>query len=274
MISGTTGLIAHIGFPTHTFKSPSIYNPYFVAEKIDVVLVPMACEPEPFAGLLRQLFQLRNLRGAIITMPHKVTVLESLDRVHPAAQVAGAANAVRLAEDGALEGDMFDGIGFVRAVESRGLEVKGARALVIGAGGVGSAIAASLAAKGAGAIGLFDTRKESADLLAGRIAEHCPNVELRTGSNDPAGYQLVVNATPMGMNPGDPMPCDTQRIEVGTVVCDVVHSAKPTAFLQAAAERGALTQGGADMLYEQIPAYLEFFGFPSTTPQRLRELAA
>lgn len=274
MINGSTELIAHIGFPTHTFKSPSIYNPYFERAGINAVLVPMACEAEPFGAVLRALFALRNLRGAVITMPHKISVLQQLDSVLPAARIAGACNAVRLTADGKLEGDMFDGIGFVRAVQRQGLRVPGARVLVVGAGGVGSAIAASLAAEGVAAISLFDTRSEAAEALAGRIRAHCPGVEVSTGSRDPAGHDLVVNATPMGMSPGDAMPLEVDRIAPGTFVCDVVHSKELTAFLRAAQERGARVQGGADMLFEQIPAYLEFFGLPTTTPDALRALVA
>jgi len=270
MITGTTEFIAHIGYPTHTFKSPSIYNPYFERAQIDAVLIPVACEPGPFPGVLKALFEVRNMRGAVITMPHKVSILPLLDHLSPAARVAGACNAVRRSADGGLEGDMFDGIGFVRAVQRQGLVVPGARVLIVGAGGVGSAIAASLAAAGAGAIALFDSRTEVAEALAARIAEHCPQVQLRTGSSDADGYDLVVNATPMGMNVGDPMPLDVTRVMSGSIVCDVVHSAKPTAFLMAAQARGARIQGGADMLYEQIPAYLEFFGLPSTTAESLR----
>lgn len=273
MITGTTELIAHIGYPTHTFKSPSIYNPYFEHHGIDVVLVPMASEALHYPGFLRALFTLRNLRGAVVTMPHKVIMLDLLDSVLPAARIAGACNAVRPTADGGLEGDMFDGIGFLRAVERQGLRVAGARALVVGAGGVGSAIAASLAASGAAAISLFDSHCDAADRLAARIHQHCPAVALRTGSNDADGHDLVVNATPMGMQPGDLMPLDVGRIAPGSFVCDVVHSKKPTAFLRAAEARGARIQGGADMLYEQIPAYLEFFGLPTTTPDALRAIA-
>ena len=274
MINGSTELIAHIGYPTHTFKSPSVYNPYFQSAGINAVLVPMACESEPFGTFLRALFALRNLRGAVITMPHKIDVLALLDKVLPAAQIAGACNAVRMTADGQLEGDMFDGIGFVRAVQRQGLRVEGAKALVVGAGGVGSAIAASLAAHGAERIDLFDARGQAAEALAQRIIAHCPGVTVNTGSNDPKGYDLVVNATPLGMNAGDPMPMDVTRIVPGTFVCDVVHSKEPTAFLRAALQHGAVIQGGADMLFEQIPAYLEFFGLPTTTPDALRTLVA
>ena len=273
MISGSTSLIAHIGFPTHSFKAPMIYNPYFEAAGIDAVVVPMGCEAPQFPAFLKALFSLTNITGALITMPHKVTTTGLLDELSPTARIAGACNAVRRRADGKLIGDMFDGEGFVRGVLRKGCKLAGARALVVGAGGVGSAIAASLAAAGAGALALFDAHAESATSLAARINAHYPAITVSTGSNDPAGFDLVVNATPMGMNDGDALPLDVARLDAATFVGEVVMKSEMTAFLKAAAARGCRCQIGTDMLFEQIPAYLEFFGLPTTTPEHLRAVA-
>ena len=143
----------------------------------------------------------------------------------------------------------------------------------MGCGGVGCAIAASLAAAGVAAIGLFDAVPAAADGLAERLRAHYPSLGVTTGSNDPAGYALVVNATPMGMNDGDPLPVDVNRIAPSALVGEVVMKQEMTAFLRAAQARGCRFQVGTDMLFEQIPAYLEFFGFPTTTPENLRAIA-
>jgi shikimate dehydrogenase len=193
--------------------------------------------------------------------------------IAPAAAIAGACNAVRLGPQGQLQGDMFDGEGFVRGVLRKGFKLQGARVLVVGAGGVGSAIAASLAAAGVAAISLFDMNPAAAEALAGRLRAHYPALEVATGSNDPAGHALVVNATPMGMNEGDPLPMDVSRIAPGTFVGEVVMRTEMTAFLNAARVRGCPVQVGSDMLFEQIPAYLEFFNLPTTTPDVLRAVA-
>src|SRR4029453_9401697 len=103
-------------------------------------------------------FTLTNIRGALVTMPHKVTTVGLLDDVAPAVRIAGSCNAVRRSEDGRLQGEMFDGEGFVRGARRKGCKLEGARALVVGCGGVGSAIAASLGAGGVGALGLFAAR--------------------------------------------------------------------------------------------------------------------
>lgn len=273
MINGNTGLIAHIGYPTHAFKSPMIYNPYFEHAGVNAVVVPMGCTPEHYPAFLRAIFTLENIRGALVTMPHKVTTVGLLDEATPTVKIAGSCNAVRRAVDGRLVGDMFDGEGFVRGVRRKGCKLEGARVLVVGCGGVGSAIAASLAAAGVAWLGLFDARPESAQGLKARLTTHYPRLEVTTGNNDPAGYDLVVNATPMGMNDGDPLPVDVERIAPETFVGEVVMKNEMTAFLKAVQARGCRFQVGSDMLFEQIPAYLEFFGFPTTTPEVLRSVA-
>jgi shikimate dehydrogenase len=273
MISGKTTLIAHLGYPTHSFKAPLIYNPWFDHKGIDAVVVPMGVKAEDYPEFLKYLFKLTNIRGALVTMPHKVTTTELVDELTPTAQVAGATNAVLLRDDGTLLGDQFDGAGFVRGVQRKGFDLTGKRALVVGAGGVGSAIVASLAGAGVGAIGIFDANDAAVEGLAKRINEHYPEIEVVTGSKDPEGYDIVVNATPLGMNDGDPLPVDMDRIAPSTFVGEVVMKQEITPFLRAAQEKGCQIQVGKDMLFEQIPAYLEFFGFGSATPDELRAVA-
>lgn len=273
MIRGTTKLIAHLGYPTETFKAPMIYNPYFESRGIDAVVVPMGCKAADYAAFLKLVFRLSNIHGALVTMPHKVTTIALLDEVLTTAKVAGSCNAVRLGPDGQLVGDMFDGEGFVRGVLRKGRVVTGARALVVGCGGVGSAIAASLARAGIGELTLFDAHAPTMDGLAQRLRAHYPQLGLVVGSADPAGCEIVVNATPLGMQAGDPLPVDVSRIAASSFVGEVVMKQEITPFLDAVRARGCAYQIGTDMLFEQIPAYLEFFGFPTTTADELRSLA-
>lgn len=269
-IDGNTELIAHIGHPTHAFKAPLIYNPHFQAQGINAVVVPMACRAKDFPGFLRAVFALNNVRGALITMPHKVSTVAFLDEASPAVHVAGACNAVRRNAQGRLVGEQFDGEGFVRGVLRKGLDLPGRTALVVGAGGVGCAIAASLAGAGVGALRLFDVDADRAERLRARLNEHHPSIEVTTGSRNPIGCDLVVNATPLGMNDGDPLPLDVSLLSPHTFVGEVVMKTEITPLLAAAQARGCRIQPGTDMLFEQIPAYLAFFGFPAATPEALR----
>lgn len=273
MIDGRTGIIAHIGYPTETFKSSMIYNPFFEQRKINASVVPMGCKSEDYAAFLKLVFRLTNVRGALITMPHKVTTLALVDEASVSARVAGACNAVRLDERGVMIGDMFDGEGFVRGLASKGRAVRGASAFVAGSGGVGSAIAASLARAGASRLGLYDAFPQAMNGLSERLKAHYRNLEVVTGSSDPAGYDVVVNATPLGMKKDDPLPLNVERISPSAFVGEVVMKEEITPFLAAARARGCDYQVGTDMLFEQIPAYLEFFGFGTATSDELRKVA-
>ena len=273
MISGKTTLIAHIGYPTEAFKAPLIYNPWFDRHGIDAVVVPMGVKAEDYPVVMKSLFRMTNIRGALVTMPHKVTTVELLDEVTTTVKVAGSCNAILKRADGTLLGDMFDGTGFTRGLKHKGFVCEGARCLVVGAGGVGSAIAASLAAEGVGSIAVFDSNDASSGGLAARLSRHYPRLMVRVGSNDPVGYDLVVNATPLGMRQGDALPVDVTRLAPSTFVGEVVMKTEITPLLQAARERGCRIQIGTDMLFEMIPAYLEFFGYGSATSEELRAVA-
>src|SRR5437764_7496715 len=102
MLTGKSTLCAHLGYPTETFKAPMIYNPYFEKAGIDAVVVPMGVKAEDYAQVLKALFRLTNIRGALVTMPHKVTTLALLDEVTPTVQIAGSCNAILRRPDGSL----------------------------------------------------------------------------------------------------------------------------------------------------------------------------
>ncbi|MFF2486208.1 shikimate dehydrogenase family protein [Microbacterium sp. NPDC058062] len=261
MISGRATLIAHLGFPTDTFASSSLCNPWFDRNGIDAAVVPMSARAEGYPDLFRSLFSVTNLRGALVTMPHKVTTMQLVDEVSPAAAIAGATNAVVKREDGSLLADQFDGAGFVRALVRKGFDPVDKRVLIVGTGGVGSAIAASLAAAQVGELSLVNRRSASAVELSRRLEAHYPDVNTGLGSRDPRGFDLIVNATSLGVQASDPLPLDLHGVVSSTFVADVVNKPGLTPFLLAARDRGCTVQVGRDMLLEMVPAYLAFFGY-------------
>jgi shikimate dehydrogenase len=273
MIDGNTRLIAHLGYPTESFKAPMIYNPWFEKHGINVLVVPMGCGAEDYPVFFRLLFRLSNVVGALVTMPHKIATIGLLDEVSTSARIAGSCNAVRVDPDGRLIGDMFDGEGFVRCLRRSGRILASARVLLAGNGGVGSAIGAALAKAGVAEIALFDSNRAAMNGLASRLGAHYPKQKVTLGSNDPAGFDIVVNATPLGMRAGDPLPVDVTHLSSSTLVGEVVMKQEITPFLAAARERGCEYRLGTDMLFEQIPACLEFFGFPAATADELREVS-
>lgn len=271
-LGGNTRILAHIGYPTTTFRAPSIYNPYFEAVGIDACVVPMGVRAEDLATSFPAILRFANVLGALITMPHKIAVVGMLDEISTAVRIAGSCNAVRRLPDGRLAGDMFDGEGFVRGLARKGVAMNGTSALVVGAGGVGSAIAASLAGRGAARIILHDPDERAAARLIERLKDRYPAMRIEIGAADPEGVDIAINASPLGMNDGDSLPFDVSSLDARTLVADVVLKTEITPLLATAQARGCPVQTGLDMLYEQIPTYLEFFGLPTTTPDVLRAL--
>ena len=273
MINGDTKIIAHVGYPTTTFKSPMIYNPWFERRGVNAAVVPLGVRREDFGRAFPEICRFTNFHGALITMPHKVAVIALLDEVSTAVKVAGSCNAVRHANDGRLIGDMFDGEGFVRGVAHNGASLGGKRLLVVGSGGVGSAIAASAAAAGTAEIALYDVDAAAMRGLGDRLRQSYPDLKVSLGSNDPGGFDVVVNATPLGTYPGDPMPLDVSRLMPGTYVAEVVMKHETTAFLAAARAQGCRTQVGDRHAVRADPGLSRVLRLPQATPEELREVA-
>ncbi len=145
--------------------------------------------------------------------------------------------------------------------------------LVLGSGGVGSPIGASLAAAGVAEIAVFDTNKASVEGLAQRLRDHYPLLDARTDTKDPAGFDVIVNATPLDMKDSDPLPFNIERISPSTFVGEVVMKSEYMPLLRAALDKGCAVQVGTDMLFEMIPAYLEFFGYGTASADELRAVA-
>jgi shikimate dehydrogenase len=271
-IDGNTQFIAHLGFPTTSFKAPLIYNPWFSRHEVNAVVVPMGVSAKDYATFLAALKTSANFKGALVTMPHKITTCMLVDQLSTRAKVAGACNAILKLPDGQLLGDQFDGAGFVSGLQRKNQAIAGKSALLIGCGGVGSAIAASLAEAGIAQLDLFDSNAKTAVSLEQRIQTYFPLVKVIVTTNALDGHDIVINASPLGMNPGDDLPLDKKHLSSNTFVAEVVLTQEITPFLQAAMNLGCRTQTGSEMLIEMIPMYLEFFGFGQASLDELQLL--
>ena len=169
---------------------------------------------------------------------------------------------------------MFDGEGFVRGVLRKGRKLAGARVLVVGSGGVGSAIVASLAKAGVAELALFDAHAAAMNGLAERLRAHYPALKVEVGSNDPAGLRRRRqrhSARHEGRRPAADGCRPHCAVDLRRRSRDEGRKSRRSWPRRRA--RGCEFQIGTDMLFEQIPAYLEFFGFRTTTPEELREVA-
>jgi shikimate dehydrogenase len=162
------------------------------------------------------------------------------------ARYLGSVNVARRNPDGSWHGDQVDGAAFVSAVRAAGGVPEGARALQVGAGGAGSAIALALLEAGVAELALHDADPARRDALIGRLRERVGD-RVTAGAPDPAGFDLVANATPMGMRPGDPYPVDVTGLKPDTFVGDVVTKPAVPPLIEVARRVGCRTSTGGDM---------------------------
>jgi shikimate dehydrogenase len=258
LITGKTRLYAIIGDPIEQVKSPVTLNPLMAAAGKPGILVPMQIAPAKLVEAIRGIKAIGNFDGIIITVPHKMRMLELVDEVLPTGKRVGAINAVRREPDGRWIGDMFDGKGFVAGLRKHGHEPAGKRALLVGAGGAGSAVGFALAEAGVAKLTVHDSDAAKAERLARGIAAAFPKAGAAVGGGDAAGYDLAVNATPIGMAPGDPSPIDPAGFKPGMVVADVIILAHDTPLLAAARQRGCAVMGGLPMTLGQAEEMARF----------------
>ena len=262
MIDGATTVLAIVGDPVRHARSPIVVNALLARARHNAVLLPWHALPDDFAAVMAGLMHTQNVGGIIVTYPYKQQAMALAHEIRPAARQVGAVNALRREADGRWVGDMFDGLGLVRAVESLGRPVAGASIQLIGAGGAGGAIAHALASAGAASLSIADVDTARADALAHAVRSHAPGCTVTSGGNGLGDATVLVNATPVGMAEGDGLPADMTELHAGIAVVDIVPKADGTALLALARARGCPHVGGAAMVEGQAALLLEFFGLP------------
>ncbi|MGE0223590.1 MAG: shikimate dehydrogenase [Acetobacteraceae bacterium] len=262
-ITGSTAVIGLIGTPIVQVRMPSLMNPYFGAHGIDAVLVPMDVAPDAIPALVQTARRWSNLAGIIITVPYKQVMAPLADRLTDRARRFSTVNAVRRETDGTLSGEMFDGVGFVEALAGHGMSLAGKRAAVIGAGGVACAIANSLCESGVARLRIQDVDATRQDRLIAILREAFPSVDITAGIGSVADLDLLVNATPVGMNgdPSLPLPAVVLAgLAPSCFVADVVTVPVMTPFLSLAREKGCRVQTGPEMTETQLLPLARFLG--------------
>ena len=258
-ITGATRLYAIIGDPIAQVRSPEVFTARFAAENVDALLIPLHVPAARFDEIAPALLSLGNLDGVLITIPFKVRIARHASRLGAAAQCIGAANALRREADGTWTGDMFDGVGFVRGAQRKGERVHGRRVALFGAGGAGSAIAYALADAGAQSIAVVDVDAVKAETLAATLTAAFPACSVAASARMPDRFDMVVNASSVGMRPDDGLPAAIGPLDAGTLVGDVVIAGQPTALVRHAMQSGFRFVDGRDMHGGQVDALMQFF---------------
>jgi shikimate dehydrogenase len=259
-ISGTTRLYAILGDPLARARTPERFNAIFAERGIDAVMVPAEVDAAGFDAAVAGFKNLRNCDGLIITMPHKHAMCAHVDELHDNGRLVGAINVARRLPDGRWIGDMFDGRGYLGGLKNRGIDPRGKRVHLIGAGGVARAMGMALAQAGVASLTLRDIDASRARELAESIHAAFPKVAADAVAEDRYDVDILANATPLGLRDGDPLPCDPARIAPRTIVTDVIPKPDITPLLAAAQARGCTVVTGREMVEGQAGLIAAFLG--------------
>lgn len=250
LLNGATRLHVIVGDPIAQVKSPNGMTRGFLARGRNAMMMPVHVSPANLSALVRELTNVQNLDGIVVTIPHKFACFDLCASTSERSRFLGAVNIMRRNPAGGWHGDMFDGAGFVDAIRRKGCVTEGRRALLIGAGGAGTAIGHGLIEAGVSELAVHDADADRRDALVQRLAA-AAKVPVRAGSPDPHGFDIVAQATPMGMKDSDPLPFETSRLSPQAFVGCVITSPPASPAIVAARALGCKTSVGIDM-YESV----------------------
>ncbi|MBR1176292.1 shikimate dehydrogenase [Bradyrhizobium sp. KB893862 SZCCT0404] len=255
--SGATRLHVIVGDPIAQVRSPAGVSAAFAARGHDAILMPVQVAPVDLPDFLSVATRLKNLDGIVVTIPHKFACYQACASATARAHFLKTVNLMRRRPDGAWHGDMVDGLGFVGAARAKGIDPAGMRALLVGAGGAGSAIALELVEAGVSELAIHDSLTERRDALIGRL-NGLRKAPVRAGTGDPQGFDFVANATPAGMKDGDPLPVDTARLAPSAYCGCVITKPEISPFIAAARKLGCVTGTGTDMYQQHQSIMVDF----------------
>lgn len=263
-LDGATGLIPVLGSPVAQVRSPPALTRRLQEEGVNAINVPLHVAPGHLSSVVEALKNTANIMGFVFTVPHKIAALRLADRVTSGGSAAGSINVLRREPDGSWLGDILDGQGFVVGLRHDGHDPARHDVLIIGAGGVGGAIAAALAEAGVRALALYDIDRAKCEALARRLSSLYPSLPIKV-LETPAhpAATMAVNATSLGLNPDDPLPLDLATLAPETVVAEVVMNPPVTALLEAAGARGHPVVLGENIFVHQLDKMAAFFLDPA-----------
>ncbi len=277
-IKGTTGLLALIGSPVGHSGSPDMYNFSFRYHDLDYAYMAFDIKEDEVPAALDAM-RLFHMRGCNVTMPCKNKAAQCVDELSPAARIVGAVNTI-VNENGRLIGHITDGTGFVRNLKEHGVDVKGKKMVVLGAGGAATAIQVQCALDGAASISIFNPddpflnrARSTAEKLAAEVPDCTVNVYCLEDQErlraEIASSDILVNGTLAGMKPHEDVSLiDRSMFREGLVVADVVYDPIETKLLREAKEAGCITVGGKGMLlWQGAAAYKLYTGLEMPTAE-------
>lgn len=262
-ITGTTQLFVIFAHPCVQVRAPTLFNRKFEELGIDHIMIPIDVAPPNLSDCVNSMRKINNLRGGVVTIPHKIEIAKLCDKLGPGGRATGAVNAFRYDLEGRLYGDNFDGVGFVAGLKDNGNILKHKKFLIVGAGGAARAIARELVIEPISSLDITNRSHDKADEVV-EIVKSLTGTDkfasILQSQIDFKSYDYVINATSLGLQDDDPLPFSIPDLNLDCVVCDIIMKPEHTALLKAANHAGMKTHYGKHMLDYQIPFIANFIG--------------
>ncbi len=258
-LSGATRLFPIIGDPIIYAESPDRFSRTLADHNREGLCIPMEVPNDHLDAVMTGLTATNNVDGILVTMPHKFRALSHCRSASARARDLGAVSVMRRNKDQSWHGDMLDGLAFVEAQKNSGAQIAGQRALLIGAGAAGRAIALGLLDAGVDKLIVYDEDESRVKALLDMTPRAVGHFD-EAASPDPRGCHLVFNATPMGMSDDDPLPVDSALLNSSMFVGDVIAGHGVTPFIKAASDIGCHTANGNQMV-EAVQSLMVAFMF-------------
>lgn len=257
-LNGRTRLYPLLGDPVIYARSPDWLSKHFNKREMNTISLPMEVPDGQLKVVMDGLKATKNVDGLCLTMPHKITGHQYCSTLSETSDLLGVVSAIRRNKDGSWHGHTTDGDAYVQAQIDKGANIEGARVLVLGAGGAGCAIVISMLDYGAKEVVVHDMDDERSRNIVGLLEVKAPG-RLNVGvSSDPTGFDIVCNATPMGMAENDPLPLDPMKLKSSMFIGDVVAGHGETPIIKAARKAGCRTANGDDMVVAVLDVMCDF----------------
>jgi len=258
-ITGKTKFYGIVGHPIENVKSPELFNQHFIKNGIDAAMMPLDVEYDDIKSFWHGISRIKNLEGLIVTMPHKKTLVPFLDTLSQNAKITRSVNVVKKI-NGKWTGEMFDGMGCVRALQTHGVAIKNKKIGLIGVGGAGEAVMVALAFAGCSEILISDLDPSKIDGALTQMHRNFPDVRVSHSNDNFHDVDIFINCTAIGMNDGDDTLINVNYLPSRAVVFDVIT--KETQLITKAKLIGLKAFNGISMHREQAKLAISYLNLP------------
>lgn len=263
-IAGKTKVFGVVADPITHVRAPEVFNKIFKQNKIDAVCVPFHICNEDILSFISICKKWKNLSGIFVTIPHKEIIATACDTLNKEAELIGAVNVIRPEKNGGWRGAMYDGSGFVNAMKQHSFNFNNKNVAIFGAGGAATAIVSALIKENIENITIVNRNIDRAvnvktKMVKSQGSKVANKIHVVKASEIHYDYDLIINATPLGLDANDALPIPTEIINNKVFVAEIIMKPHNTKLISYAEKVGCKVFRGAAMFDSQVELIRKFF---------------